>query len=161
MENASGELNDLVARGYRFALSLTNQPDAASDLLHDAWFALLRRGGPWNRQYLFTTVRNRFIDRYRHEQLLRAEPIDEQAEAPCEDDAASSSESFTLNGNLAAVLDELGPEERAVLFLSAVEGLTAQAIADLLEWPRGTVLGVIHRAKAKLRRAAQGAKVQP
>ena len=38
-----------------------------------------------------------------------------------------------------------------VLFLAAVEEYTAQQIAELLEWPRGTVLSMLHRTRRKLR----------
>ncbi len=55
------------------------------------------------------------------------------------------------NGSLDSALGRLRPEERAVLYLSAVEGFTAKQIGELLDWPRGTVLSMLHRSKNKIR----------
>lgn len=49
-------------------------------------------------------------------------------------------------------LNNLRSQEREALFLTAVEGYTAQEIADLTHQPRGTVLSLVHRAKQKIRR---------
>ena len=46
----------------------------------------------------------------------------------------------------------LRPVERAVMLLSAVEGYTAREIGELLDAPRGTVLSLMHRTRAKIRR---------
>ena len=45
--------------------------------------------------------------------------------------------------------------ERAVLVLSALEGYTAREIGELLDAPRGTILSLMHRTRAKLRRWLQ------
>jgi len=49
-----------------------------------------------------------------------------------------------------AALETLRPVERESLFLSAVEGYTAQKIADFTQQPRGTILSLIHRARKKV-----------
>ena len=46
----------------------------------------------------------------------------------------------------------LRPVERAVMLLSAVEGYTAREIGELLGAPRGTVLSLMHRTRAKMQR---------
>ena len=50
-----------------------------------------------------------------------------------------------------AALERLRPEEREALYLAAVEGYTASEIAKLTDRPRGSVLSLLHRAKARLR----------
>jgi DNA-directed RNA polymerase specialized sigma24 family protein len=40
-----------------------------------------------------------------------------------------------------------------------VEGYTAQSVADLFEWPRGTVLSMSHRARQKVRASVNGESV--
>ena len=42
-----------------------------------------------------------------------------------------------------------------MLVLSAIEGYTAREIGELLNAPRGTVLSLMHRTRAKLRRWLQ------
>lgn len=158
MASTSHDLGDLVRRGYRFALSLTHDPARADDLIQDAWFAVLRVRGPWNRDYLFTTIRNRFIDQYRRDGRMNIGSLDEMSDAECV--AESQSENgdewvFSGNGALDDALGRLRDEERAVLYLAAVENFTAQRIADLLQWPRGTVLSMLHRARGKLKQMVQ------
>jgi RNA polymerase sigma-70 factor (ECF subfamily) len=158
MGPVSNEFRDLVQRGYRFALSLTHDAERAEELVQDAWFAVLRRQGPWNRGYLFTTIRNRFIDRYRRSGVFSPGPLDAEAvEAPVqpERDLLVADRIELSNGALGPALGNLSAEERAVLYLAGVEDFSAQGIADLLHWPRGTVLGVMRRAKTKLRRTIE------
>ncbi len=156
MSRPEKQLQDLVQRGYRFALSLTHDSVQAEDLLQDAWFAVLRRQGPWNRGYLFTTIRNRYIDQLRRRAVFDPLSLTESPEAQNDEVTFDDVDTASLNGNLDAALERLSGDERAVLYLFSVEEYTAQAIADLLNWPRGTVLSLVHRAKMKLRRTASG-----
>ncbi|MGD2109432.1 MAG: RNA polymerase sigma factor [Phycisphaerae bacterium] len=147
-------LGELVNRGYRFALSLTHNAVRAEDLTQDAWFAVLRRRGPWNREYLFKTIRNRFIDQHRRDKRVEVEPLVDDAAsdaAPEPPDWNTEQGLAVSNGVFDEVLGRLSADERAVLYLAAVEDYTAQQIADLLDRPRGTVLSMIHRARTKLR----------
>lgn len=148
MSQRDGDLLELVQSGLRFALALTHDPDSAADLLQDAWFRVLRAEGPWNRPYLFAAIRTQFCERGgrlpppladvqgEHEPVAGADELGELTEA---------------NGQLTEALGALSGSQRAVLYLSIVEGLSASEIANLLHWPRGTVLSTIHRAKSQLR----------
>jgi len=51
--------------------------------------------------------------------------------------------------------------EREVLFLSVVEGYTADEIAKLTGSTRGTVLSLIHRSRLKLRNVMAEDNVTP
>jgi len=147
------DLDDLVNRGYRFALSLTHDVARAEDLTQDAWFAILRCSGPWSREYLFTTIRNRFIDQYRRDKRIDVEPLANHAEVEAELDPQDWDRDVPFaagNGAFDQALARLNADERAVLYLAAVEEYTAQQIANLLDRPRGTVLSTIHRARGKL-----------
>ena len=141
---AGAELDALLQRAYRYALSLTHDEDAARDLVQDASLSVARRGGPWHAGYLLTAVRNRFLDLRRRPAVFDTES---EAEAS-ERDAAP--QPFAAEA-LEAELGRLRDDEREVLFLHAVEGLTASEIGVLTERPRGTVLSLLHRTKKKLR----------
>ena len=58
-------------------------------------------------------------------------------------------------------LGELRPNERAALYLSAVEGYTAREIGELLDMPRGTVLSLMHRGRNRLRRLLEQKEAMP
>lgn len=158
MANQQVDLGDLVQRGYRFALSLTHDVARAEDLVQDAWHSLLKANGTWTRPYLFAAVKSRFIDQCRRDGRVVFEALDESnADRDCAangDASASVGEHLvSVNGQFTSALNALRPEERGALYLSAVEGATAGEIADMLGLPRGTVLSLMHRGKAKLRKA--------
>ncbi|MEL6614290.1 MAG: RNA polymerase sigma factor [Bacteroidota bacterium] len=143
-------LDALLQRAYRYALSLTHDADEAHDIVQDASLSVARRGGPWHAGYLLTAVRNRFLDLRRRPALFDHDAdetaLDDPADTPSPDDAAP----FAAEA-LGVALGDLREDEREVLFLHAVEGLTASEIGALTNRPRGTVLSLLHRTKKKLR----------
>lgn len=155
-ERSTGELGDLVQHGYRFALALTHSVQQAEELVQDAWFSVLRARGPWSRRYLFSAIRSRFVDDCRRRHIVVFEPLAEDGPHGRDDGDAPPDETLSAgNGALHTALGTLRPEERTVLFLAAVEDYTAQQIAELLAWPRGTVLSMLHRTRRKLRESLQ------
>ena len=145
-------LEDLIQRGFRYALALCHDPDEAEDVLQDAWVAVLSARGPHTAGYLFAAIRTRFIDRYRRRMLVVIESVEDEealgaAPGPLDAEERVRADLDTVERGLGV----LRPEEREVLFLSAVEGYTAQEIADATGRPRGTVLSLIHRGRRRLR----------
>ena len=154
MGASSADLKELAQRGYRFALSLTHHVPRAEDLVQDAWLSLLRSNGPWTRAFLFTVIRNRFIDLCRRERCVTFESLSDPAEAVADDGETCWQDDTPLaisNESLEEALEALRAEERAVIYLGLVEGYTARQIGELLDWPRGTVLSLMHRGRRKLR----------
>lgn len=142
---------DLLQAGYRYALSLRGDPHDAEDLVQEAWYRLVRRAGRVDgKALLFVTIRHAFIDRYRRDRLVMIEPLDGVQEPTAEDGEAILDARLTAR-DLEAPLATLRAEEREALFLTIVEGYTAQEVGALTGRPRGTVLSLIHRAKRKLR----------
>ncbi len=149
-----GDVEDLLQRGFRFAFSLAHDRETAEDLLQEAWLAVIRAKGPWKRSYLFTTIRNRYIDQWRRRKRVVMEPL------PGDEDTRSAGPSgfraedqpvYARKSELEEALGRLKPEERNVLYLSAVEGYTAQEIGEMLSKPRGSVLSMMHRSRKNLR----------
>lgn len=153
------ELHDLVRRGYRFAFALTHDAARADDLLQDAWVSVLSARGPWTVGYLLAAIRSRFIDQRRRERGATLAALDADELEDYSDDHAKRREleldeidgEFAGVHQLEAALGRLRVEERAVIYLWAVEEYTAQRIAEFLGWPRGTVLSMMHRARRRLR----------
>ncbi len=146
-------IDELLNAGYRYAFSLTHDASEAEDLLQDAALAILAAGGSWEQRYLFATIRNRFIDRYRRNRKILFLSLHGE-------DGRDQNESYESNwalpdvlqsGALHQALATLRAEERETLFLSVVEGYTAEEIAQLTARPRGTILSLLFRTKAKLR----------
>ena len=153
------ELEEFLHRGYRYALSLTHDESRAEDLLQDAFVSILRRGSRCSAAYLFTTLRNRFIDLYRRERLVVMQPLEETGDEAML--ALDADDAWVDPERLDQALATLRPQEREAIYLAAVEDYTAREIADLTGRPRGTVLSLIHRARAKLRAYFEAREMQP
>jgi len=154
MRGSPDDLQELLQRGFRYALSLTHDASRAEDLLQEGWVSLLQARGPHQRGYLFAAIRSRFIDACRRERLVVFEALTDANELGMEDDLQyTSSEAlvFADTATLDRALATLRPVERETLFLVDVEGYTAQEIADLTGHPRGTILSMLHRTHRKLR----------
>jgi RNA polymerase sigma-70 factor (ECF subfamily) len=145
-------IDDLLISGYRYAFSLAHDSAEAEDLLQDACLSILGSGAKWERSYLFATIRNRFIDRYRRNRKILFLSIEGQYDAfDAVNDEDWEVSDVLLTGHLDRALASLRAEERETLFLAVVEGYTAEEIAELTARPRGTILSLLHRTKAKLR----------
>ncbi|MHB0969797.1 MAG: RNA polymerase sigma factor [Thermoanaerobaculia bacterium] len=156
IEDVPEDLDGLLDRGFRFALSLTHDSSDAEDLIQDAVTAMLTKGASWHPSYLFATIRNRFIDGYRRKQNLKFVSLESEMESVFADasqplDTLDTFESAQLHCALGA----LRADESEALFLAVVEGFTAEEIAQITRRPRGTVLSLIYRAKRKLRAALE------
>ncbi len=144
----------LLQAGFRYALSLRATRADAEDLVQEAWCRLYRRAAMApTKPEMFVTIRRLFLDQHRRNRLVVFENLDCAPEAA---DPAAPLDERILPRDLAGPLGALRPVEREALFLTVVEGYTAQEVADLTDSARGTVLSLVHRAKAKLRAALGG-----
>ncbi len=138
---------DILNSGYRYALSLCTDRQDAEDIVHDAWIRLDKRYGKSpEKSLLYTTIRNLYIDRYRRARKIQFSEFEEQAYVP-----ADPADSRLTPREMNAFLRQLRDVEREALYLSVVEGYTADEIAKMTKVARGTVLSLIHRSKIKLR----------
>ncbi|MEK7951320.1 RNA polymerase sigma factor [Luteolibacter soli] len=146
---------ELLQAGYRYALALSHHHEEAEDLVQETWLNLCRRyGRVENRAILFSSIRNLHIDQCRRRKLVHFESMDhpdvpELADIPTDEPC--------MKGELAAMLGRLKPTEREVIFLHYYEGQTAEEISQLHGQSRGTVLSLIHRSIAKLRKLGEAA----
>lgn len=147
------ELIAALPRLRRFARSLSGNRQDGDDLMQTAVERTLERGLPDGVEalpWLLKICKNLWIDE------LRARAVRTKAALTRELDAE-----FAVSGEAVAVaelelreveraLAELNPEQRAVLSLVAVEGLSYREAADVLETPIGTVMSRLARARAAL-----------
>lgn len=146
MANQSSTLDDVLQRGFRYALSLVHNKEVAQDLVQEACLRINQREGPWTIAYFITTIRNCYIDQYRRRQKIAFFPIDDVSHI-----ADTNTVWPSPDPELERALDQLRIDEREILFLSVLEEYSAREIAELTGRPRGTILSMLHRAKKKLR----------
>jgi RNA polymerase sigma-70 factor (ECF subfamily) len=151
-------LREALLGAYRYALALTHDEWLAHDLLGDACLSVLRADGPLDNAYLLKAVRSRFVDHCRRSggERPRAVSLNDGACPPARtvrDGHDDTDAAATLDRALAA----LRPEEREVLFLHAVAGLSAREIAAISDQPRSTVLSLLQRGRSKVRQRMETA----
>ena len=148
------ELDALLQRGFRYALALTHHAAQAEDLVQEACLRLLNRNMAIELPLLFKIIRNRFIDLYRHTKRFPTDSLSSETNVIHLDvsQTTASDEALMADGDmLAKSLGRLNMEEREAFYLWAVEGYTANEIAQLGSMSRNTVLSRIHRTRKKLR----------
>lgn len=147
-----------LQRLFRYGYSLTADEAAAYDLLQDGVEGLLRsppRHAAALESYVRTIMRNRFFDQRRHAQRFPAEPYDDGANDAFELERCTVEDLAIAQSDLDAAWRLLQPLEREILYLWAMEDMSAREIAAALDMPRGTVLARIHRLRGKLAQRMQ------
>jgi RNA polymerase sigma factor (sigma-70 family) len=144
-------LLELVPRLRRYARALVGDRAAADDLVQDTLERALGklhlyRPGSDLRAWLFTVMHNVHVNQIR---AVRAtDPLDEDmpelAQRPPQQDGL-------LMRDLERSLARLPAEQREVLLLIALEGLSYEETARTLGIPIGTVMSRLSRAREKLR----------
>jgi RNA polymerase sigma-70 factor, ECF subfamily len=154
-DDVVGELGSL----RRYARSLTRDDAQAEDLVHDALVRAYERRSTFRmganlRTWLFSILHNAFVD----ERRRRAAEIRRNAEISriVEDVVAPPQESSTRLVQIRQAFETLPEEQRAVLHLVAIEGLSYQEAAETLGIPIGTLMSRLGRARAALRAFEDG-----
>ena len=106
--------------------------------------------------WIFTIARNLRIDRVRREFAWQELPDDMSetltSDAPAPDEAVAEGQRRI---RVRAALDDLSPEQREVVVLSYIEGLSHHEISDRLSLPLGTVKSRMRLAYQKVRTALE------
>ena len=148
------EIQAAIPALRRYARALTRDREAADDLVQDALVRALRserlfHGGEI-RSWLFTILTN--LNRNRLRTLARR-----PQHAPLEDaDAADVTGPEAGGRDIARALAALGEDQRAVLLLVVLEGLSYREVADVQGIPIGTVMSRLARARAQIKAYLEG-----
>lgn len=149
-----------IPRLRRFALALARERDIADDLVQDcvacalaAW-ATRRGDDAALRPWLFAILHNRWRSR-RQREWTRPDrvPLDDAGEGP--EISGGQWEKLELR-DLDDALAKLSEEQRAVLLLVGVEGLSYEETARVQNVPVGTVMSRLARARDRLRALMDG-----
>jgi RNA polymerase sigma-70 factor (ECF subfamily) len=143
---------------YYFSYRLLGNAQAAEDLVAATFYRLLRAlhagGGPREhlRAYLYRITHNLAMDHYRRHPVTM-EPLEEvKMELPSESDPAQQTEDILVQEDVRAALWRLTPDQRQVIMLKFLQGLSNQEVAAALDKPVGAVKSLQHRALDALRR---------
>lgn len=148
-------LLELLPQLRRFARSLAGNPHDGDDLMQATLERALEKGIPKDavpRAWVFRVCKNLFIDERRaHAVRVRAAQLPELQE-----EQSISGEQVAI-GELSLreverAMAELPEEQRLVLSLVTVEGMSYREAAQVLKVPAGTIMSRLARARATLAR---------
>ena len=171
LEQIRLELVSLLPRLRRFGYALTGSIDGGDDLVQSACERALTRldqFAPGTRldSWMFRIMRNLWTDHKRSPRPRRefsVQPAD--LEPLIVGDAERELESRLFLAEVRRVVAALPAEQRAVLAVVCVEGLSYREAAQVLEIPIGTVMSRLSRARLAVGQAlgagaTTGAKAQ-
>jgi RNA polymerase sigma-70 factor (ECF subfamily) len=163
------ELYQAYAKGLgHFLFRMCFDPAKAEDGLQEVFLRVWRSASRWRGEgkvstFLFQIAKNVGLDL--RERVLRERsgatfetdseaPESRAAPEPTADDLgpAGRAEDSELRGLVRRAIEALPPEQRVVLHLSQIEGLTLREAAELLQTPLGTVKSRFAAAAQTLRR---------
>jgi RNA polymerase sigma factor (sigma-70 family) len=133
----------------RFARSLCSTPEDAEDAAQDALIILYRKIGTLRAaaalaSWMFQIVRNECIRRTR---LALHRPISAGVPEPSAEEAALTRLEIE---RIVQSIAELPPEQRAVLVLRDIQGLSGAATAQALGLSRAAMKSRLHRGRERL-----------
>lgn len=153
---------------YGAALRLTRNPSEAEDLVQDAFVRAYRfwhtfKTGTSIKAWLFTILRNTFINRYHRGNRRRTAQHDLEAQlSAIGSEAAVARTNPQLPGPEAAIsqritreriyaaLESVPEDYRTAVMLADLEGLAYKEIAEVMDCPIGTVMSRIYRGRRLL-----------
>ncbi|MEM5388495.1 RNA polymerase sigma factor [Paraburkholderia phymatum] len=149
-----GMLPGMLPRLWAFALRLSGDRHDAEDLVQRACLRGLERAHQLRADtaplsWMFSIVHSTWINE------LRARSVRKRASFECDDDFLENlpdpvdnrPETRLMHSQIVEAIERLPEAQRVVMLLVAVEGLTYQQAADVLDIPIGTVMSRLSRAR--------------
>ena len=156
------ELIALLPRLRRFALGLTGSRDQADDLVQTGCLRALERWHQWTpgtslHSWMFRILQTVWIDERR---MNARRPTVSDDDAIARLPGADGADRHEARDTLRKVRDEIArlpDDQRVVLLLVTVEGLSYREAAGTLDIPVGTVMSRLARARKRIAERVDGA----
>ena len=153
-EDVRQQLIALLPRLRRFALSLTGAHADADDLVQAACERALTRLHQWQPDtrldsWMFRIIKTIWIDQWRSDKA-RGEQVDLDGIEPIGSNGRHVTEVKNTLEVVCKAMEKLPDDQRLVLTLISVDGLSYEEAAAVLEVPMGTVMSRLSRARRRL-----------
>lgn len=156
---AQHELYDqTVTRIHHLLLKMTGNAEDAFDVAQNTYikaFAAIERfdGRSAMETWLYRIAVNealQFLRRNKREQRKREQLADTVVQSQ-ESRNPGAVEGSTIKMDVAAALEDMESDDRAILLLRYQEGLDYEALAAVLDCPTGTIASRLNRARRRIR----------
>lgn len=153
-EEMRAALVGMLPRLRRFAIALTGSAADGDELVQDACERVMRRAGQLRNTgrfdaWVYGIMRNRWADEVRWRRIRRHDGV-EAAEGVVGDDGEGSAHARMTLASVRRAVGSLPAEQRTVLILVCVDGLSYKEAADVLGIPIGTVMSRLARGRKEL-----------
>lgn len=163
---------------YGAALRLTRNPAEAEDLVQDTFVRAYRfwhtfKTGTSIKAWMFTILRNTFINRYHRNNRRRSTRHDLEAQLNALGTEAAVARAGThpagpeatisrrvTRERIDAALESVPEDYRTAVILADLEGLAYKEIAEIMDCPIGTVMSRIYRGRKLLAKLLQDHAVE-
>lgn len=159
MSDFLAEIERSVPSLRRYARALLRDRDLADDLVQDCLERALSRRHLWRpngttRGWLFTILHNLYANDMRR-RAARPGPLPIEAVEAGLGYPAEQADRLAARDTIQALM-LLPVEQRQVILLVALEGLSYKEVAELLDIPIGTVMSRLSRGRERLRSLTDG-----
>ena len=143
---------------YTLAYRILGEPEAAEDVVQDAFLAAWRGAATFRRErgnarsWLLSIVHHRAVDLLRRRTAFRPAPLEAADGTPGDADTAEEAARNVERGTVRAALETLPEAQRRTIELAYFGGYTQSELADLMGVPLGTVKGRMRIGLQKMRR---------
>jgi len=147
-----------IPRLRRYALALTDDPDAADDLVQDCLERAMRKRHQWTRQGSIRGWLLRILQRRFYDQCGKSRPSDVPVDGLADTlvDGGGGPEAQMAVSDIRAAMQRLPEDQRAAIALTALEGLAYDEAAEVLNVPVGTLRSRLARGRETLRQVYRG-----
>jgi len=149
---------------YNYALWLTNEHNAANDLIQDTYLKAYRffdkyEKGTNARAWLYRIMKNSYINNYRKKTREPDNLVFDETEFSYLNTMHPSLDTTDvrellyrnlLDDDISGALADLPENFRTAIVLRDIEGLTYEELAEFFDIPIGTVRSRLHRARKAL-----------
>jgi len=142
-----------IPRLRRYALSLVNEPETADDLVQDTLERAIRKRSHWRRhgsirswlyRILYNVFANRCAANAKYNCNVGLDDAPQLSSQPTQEDQVHCRD-------IAEAMQRLPQDQRAAIALTAIEGLSYDEAADVLDIPIGTLRSRLSRGREALR----------
>ena len=139
-------------------------PQAAEDLAQETLLTVWRKAGLYSGDkgsattWIFTIARNLRIDRLRRDVAFQALPDDHDEEASTDPTPEAHASTSEIEVRVRGALSQLPADQRQIIVLAYIEGLSQSEIAERLQLPLGTVKSRMRLGYQKVRAALEDLK---
>jgi len=164
-QSIRNQIAALLPRLRRFALSLTANRADADDLVQDTIERSLRNLHQWQHgtrldSWMFRIAQNLWIDATRARRVRAVVSHDPEAAENVAVDGARDAEARLTLADTVRALAELPEDQRVVVALVLVDGMSYREAAEVLDVPMGTITSRIARARMALAARVFGEAVE-